>query len=137
VFAKDATVEVRDVDRCGRLVGRVYAGGTDLSLAILRAGLSCHYYKQYSTDRALAAAEVEARSRKAGLWSHSNPIPPWEYRHPQRVEPASQKGSFHGNRRSGVFHRPGCPNYDCPNCIMVFRTHQEALQAGFRPAGDC
>jgi 5-methylcytosine-specific restriction endonuclease McrA len=116
--------------------GASIRGGTDLSLAIVRAGLAWHY-KQYSTDRALADAELEARARKVGLWSHANPIPPWEYRHPKRVELASQAGPFHGNRRSGVFHRPGCPNYECPNCIIVFKTHDEAVKAGFRPAGDC
>jgi micrococcal nuclease len=136
VFAKEATIEVRDVDRYGRLVGRVYVAGKDVNLAIVRAGLAWHY-NQYSNDPVLANAEAEARSRKAGLWSHANPIPPWKFRHPTRVESASQSGPFHGNRRSGVFHRPGCPNYDCPNCSLVFTTHEQAVNAGFRPAGDC
>jgi len=136
VFGKEATIDVADVDRYGRLVGRAYVSGTDVSLAIVRAGLAWHY-KQYSNDRALEDAEVDARSRRVGLWSYANPIPPWEYRHPTRVESASQRGPFHGNRRSGVFHRPGCPNYDCANCLIVFRSQDEAARAGFRPAGDC
>ena len=136
IFAKEVTVEVRDVDRYGRLVARVSTDRADLSLAIVRAGLAWHY-KQYSSDPALARAETDARARKVSLWAHANPIPPWDYRHPKRLDSASQQAPFHGNRRSGVFHRPGWPNYDCSNCILVFRTQDDAMEAKLRPAGDC
>ncbi|MGE4554161.1 MAG: Ada metal-binding domain-containing protein [Desulfovibrionaceae bacterium] len=44
---------------------------------------------------------------------------------------------YHGNRNSHVFHRPGCRYYDCKNCVVVFHSRQEALEAGFRPCKVC
>lgn len=92
VFAKAATIEVRDVDRYGRLVGRVYIDGKDVSLALVRAGLAGHY-KRYSGDPVLANAEAEARSRKVGLGGHANSIPSWEYRHLKRRESTSRQAA--------------------------------------------
>lgn len=45
----------------------------------MKAGLSWHY-KQYSKDKKLAELEGEARMLRVGLWTDSNPIPPWEWR---------------------------------------------------------
>jgi hypothetical protein len=44
---------------------------------------------------------------------------------------------YHGNRKSHVFHRPGCRYYDCKNCVVVFHSRGEALKAGFRPCKIC
>lgn len=78
-FGKDAVVEVRDVDRYGRLVARVNVGGEDVSLALVRSGLAWHYTK-YSRDPELAEAEMAAKSSQLGLWSRPAPTPPWEFR---------------------------------------------------------
>jgi endonuclease YncB( thermonuclease family) len=78
-FGKDAAIEVRDVDRYGRLVARVTVDGEDVSLALVRSGLAWHYTK-YSRDPELAEAEMAAKSAKLGLWSHSTPAAPWEFR---------------------------------------------------------
>ena len=80
-FGKDVVVDVRDVDRYGRLVARVTVDGEDVSLALVRSGLAWHYTK-YSRDPELAEAEMAARSAKVGLWSRSAPAPtpPWEFR---------------------------------------------------------
>ena len=78
-FGKDAVVEVRDVNRYGRLVARVSVGGEDVSLALLRSGLAWHYTK-YSRDPKLAEAEIAAKAAKLGLWSRPAPTPPWEFR---------------------------------------------------------
>ena len=86
-FGKDAVVEVRDVDRYGRLVARVAVDGEDLSLALVRSGLAWHYTK-YSRDPKLTEAEMPAKSAKVGLWSRSDPIPPWEFRQPARFRPS-------------------------------------------------
>ncbi len=56
--------------------------------------------------------------------------------HAADPSPADQT-VFHGNRRSKVYHRDTCRNYNCPNCIVVFTSHEEAQKAGFRPSGDC
>lgn len=50
---------------------------------------------------------------------------------------AREEGPYHGNVRSGIFHRPGCRYYNCRNCRAVFNTREEALQAGYRPCKVC
>jgi len=138
VFAKAVTVDVRNVDRYGRLVARVQVDGRDMSLALVNAGFAWHY-RQYSKDPGLARAELEARSKHMGLWSQPNAVPPWEFRHPvtRASNGATIAGPFHANVRSGLFHRPGCKQYGCKNCTRVFQTQKQALAAGFHPAGDC
>ena len=74
-FGRTATVEKRDVDRYGRIVGRVFVDGQDLSLALVRAGLAWHY-KQYSSDGQLAAAENSARASRARIVATLWPHPP-------------------------------------------------------------
>jgi endonuclease YncB( thermonuclease family) len=137
VFGKTVSVDVRDVDRYGRLVARVDIGGVDLSTALVQAGMAWHY-KQYSRDAALAQAEVAARGQQVGLWRQPNPQPPWQFRHPPAAATTgTSTGPFHANVRSGVFHRQGCQHYDCQSCTKIFGTRAEAVAAGFRPAGDC
>jgi micrococcal nuclease len=121
------------------------------------AGLAWHY-TEYSKDPALDALERAARAARRGLWTQTNPAPPWVFRRgvgprasgravvpdrtgvssggraPARVPVA---GPFHGNRASLVFHAPGCANYNCKNCTAVFATREQALAAGYKPAADC
>jgi len=78
-FGKEVTVDVRDVDRYGRLVARVSVGAQDVSVALVRAGLAWHFTK-YSRDPVLAEAEQSARTAKRGLWGQGSPTPPWEFR---------------------------------------------------------
>jgi endonuclease YncB( thermonuclease family) len=91
-FGKDAAIEVRDIDRYGRLVARVTVDGEEVSLALVRSGLAWHY-KKYSRDSKLAEAEMAAKSAKLGLWSHSAPTPPWEFRQsaPLRRNPVQSR----------------------------------------------
>lgn len=134
VFGKTVTVEPRGSDRYSRLVARVVIDGDDLGLALVTAGLAWHA-TPYSSDADLARAEATARNARVGLWTAPNPLAPWDYRRPTPV--ADTSGPFHGNVRNRVFHRSGCPNYACANCTQAFRTREEAVAAGFRPAGDC
>lgn len=43
------------------------------------------------------------------------------------------KGKFHGNQKTRVFHGPGCPAYNCPNCIVGLRSKRQAKREGFKP----
>ncbi len=79
VYGKTVEVNATDKDRYGRTVAWVYVDGQNLNLALVKAGLAWHY-KRYSSDQALAEAEVEARKGKVGLWSDPHAIPPWEFR---------------------------------------------------------
>ena len=135
---KRVAVHVRDVDRYRRLVSRVQVDGIDLSVALVTEGLAWHY-TQYSDDPVLAAAEAQARAAKIGLWSQSSPVRPWEFRRGvnSTETDVSDEDVLRGNRRSKVFHRASCRNYRCQNCTVMFDSTDEALAAGFRPAGDC
>ncbi|MBX7132191.1 MAG: thermonuclease family protein [Fimbriimonadaceae bacterium] len=89
VFGRAVTVEWTKKDKYGRVVGRVIADGEDVCLDQVRSGLAWHY-KRYATEQpanqqtAYASAEAQARQEKFGLWSQPNPVPPWEFRHPER-----------------------------------------------------
>jgi micrococcal nuclease len=145
-FGRLVDVTGTTTDRYGRLIGRVVVNGEDLSLTLIAAGLAWHY-TEYSSDRQLAAAEQAARRAHAGLWSQRDPVPPWVARRApsaassaaSRASPApvTSSGPYHGNVRSKVFHKPGCPNYDCKQCTAVFATRAEAIAHGYKPAGCC
>ena len=131
VFGKEVTVKVKESDRYGRLVSRVLVAGTDVSIALVKAGLAWHF-KKYSTDQELSDLEVQARLGKVGLWSMASPMAPWDYRHrpiPQTEGPGT---IFHGNVRSMIYHRPTCKVYHCENCTAKFNTSAEAKGAGYR-----
>lgn len=80
VFGKTVTVQVRTTDRYGRTVGRIIVDGTDVNLSMVRAGLAWWYRAYAKNDRALEAAESEARAAKRGLWSEKDPVAPWDWR---------------------------------------------------------
>lgn len=86
VFNKTVTVETDKRDRYGRELGKVLAGGKDVNLEQVRAGMAWHYkaYErtQSATDRqAYADAENAAKAARRGLWIDAEPVPPWEWRH--------------------------------------------------------
>lgn len=84
-YDKTATVQGNKLDRYGRLVGKVLVSGVDCNLRQINLGLAWHY-KKYMNEQApddrltYAQAEDDARSKKAGLWSDVNAMPPWEWR---------------------------------------------------------
>jgi endonuclease YncB( thermonuclease family) len=160
VFGKRVTVQYGKRDKYGRIVGKVMVEGQDVCLEQVKAGLAWHY-KEYQNeqspeDRQLyAEAEQEARRARKGLWQDILPQSPWEYRHAGRGDAApapSQadkgnppgtaaptNGSIVGNRRSRIYHWPGCPNYNdiSPQNREYFKTKEEAERAGYRPAKNC
>jgi endonuclease YncB( thermonuclease family) len=77
------------IDRYGRAVCRVIVDGVDVGLEQIRRGHAWHYvkyaYEQRAADRErYARAESDARAANIGLWSFSDPIPPWNYRRAPR-----------------------------------------------------
>lgn len=138
---KTVTVDVHTVDRYGRTVGEIlFLSGESLNRILVSEGYAWHY-KQYSDDPVLAGLEVEARSYKRGLWQDKNPIPPWEWRKAKRSKSSASKravvGEYHGNVKSGVFHRPGCKHYNCKNCTKGFASKNAAVSSGYRACGIC
>lgn len=51
----------------------------------------------------------------------------------------SELGYIRGNKRSKIYHWPGCPNYDdiSPHNRVPFESRDEAESAGYRAAGNC
>jgi micrococcal nuclease len=89
VFNRSVTVEVRDTDRYGRLVGWVTFDSVDargratkksLNLELVRMGMAWHYVQFAPRADDLRAAERQARAAKTGLWSAARPVPPWDWR---------------------------------------------------------
>ncbi len=81
VAGQEVAVDVRGRDDYGRsLAAVVLADGRSLNEELVRLGLAW-WYRRYSTDERLAAAEAEARAVRRGLWRDPHPIPPWEFRH--------------------------------------------------------
>ena len=84
-FGKEATVQIKDTDRYGRIVGEVILpDGLSLNKELVFVGLAWWYRKYAPDDRTLKALESGAREAKRGLWIDENPIPPWEWRKMQR-----------------------------------------------------
>ena len=85
VAGQSVAVEWVKVDKYGRKVGKVLLAGLDCNLEQVKRGLAWHY-KQYQREQSptdqqsYAAAEIEARAAKLGLWRDADPIPPWEFR---------------------------------------------------------
>jgi endonuclease YncB( thermonuclease family) len=113
-------------------------------------------------------AERDAKAAKRGLWADPRPTPPWEFRRteraggedpgeptagptpsqtrqpaqPQSNEPARadvRLGPVVGNRRSMIYHWPGCPGYNqiSPANRVLFPTREAAERAGYRAARNC
>jgi endonuclease YncB( thermonuclease family) len=84
-FSQDVRVQVQDIDRYGRTVGRIYAGRVDVNAEMVRRG-AAWVYRRYSRDPSLLVLEDEARQVRRGIWAlpESQRTPPWEWRRERR-----------------------------------------------------
>ena len=96
VFGKEVELRVYGLDKYGRTLATVFVDDKDVCLEEVRLGYAWvyqHYIGQAPADiqTSYQQAEIEARRQRRGLWQQENPapIPPWEYRHPQRSLPPS------------------------------------------------
>lgn len=94
VFNKTVQVDVRDIDRYGRTVGRVSVNGTDVNAAMVASG-AAWVYREYSRDPELLRLEAEAKAAGRGLWGlpEAQRTPPWEWRRAQREGKAASAAS--------------------------------------------
>lgn len=137
------TVQAIDQDRYGRSVALVFADGSNVNEAMVRAG-HAWVYSQYCTLSFCGSwvqQQQAAKSAKAGLWQDANPTPPWEWRHGgQKVSSSSKQhvaAAYSGNVNSRKFHAPGCRHFNYPNCTAQFATREQALAAGYVPCKLC
>jgi len=83
VFSQTVRVEVIDVDRYRREVGRIYLGDRFINLEMVRDGFAWRY-PQYDKPGEFSAAESAAREHGRGLWADPHPVPHWEFRRAKR-----------------------------------------------------
>ncbi|MDD3311332.1 thermonuclease family protein [Pseudodesulfovibrio sp.] len=79
----------RRKDRYGRLLAYVYTGDKLLNAEMVRAGLALavRYEPNVRHEDALREAELEARARRRGFWTHGGlkqTPAEWRKRHPRR-----------------------------------------------------
>ena len=77
-------VEIRPqtVDRYGRTVAEVYAGGRNVNLEMVRLGMA-YAYRQYLSgcdENAYLGAEAQAERNRQGVWRWGNEVKPWDFR---------------------------------------------------------
>ncbi|NLV46643.1 MAG: thermonuclease family protein [Candidatus Hydrogenedentes bacterium] len=94
-FGEEVKVNVKELDRYGRSVASVILpDGTVLNEELVRKGLAW-WYEQYSPNNGiLKELQEQARSERIGLWSVSNPISPWEFRHGENSASVTFASSF-------------------------------------------
>jgi endonuclease YncB( thermonuclease family) len=83
VFQQSVRVEVIDIDRYHREVGRIFLGNRFINMEIVKDGFAWRYV-QYDKPGEFTTAEADAREHRRGLWADPNPSPPWEWRKAKR-----------------------------------------------------
>ena len=86
IYDKEIRVEVLDVDKYGRYVGKVYAGARYVNRYMLKEGLAWHYKHYAADDELLAEAEARAKAAGRGIWAAESPCRPRIFRSEQRKE---------------------------------------------------
>lgn len=85
VYNKQVILETHKTDRYKRKVAVVWLGGKPVNLEMVNLGMAW-VYRKYASDPAYFAAETVAKANKLGLWTQSDPQPPWEFRHPAATQ---------------------------------------------------
>ena len=75
------------IDKYGRTVAEVYAGGRNVNLELVRMGLA-YAYRDYLGGfdaNAYLDAEAQAERYRQGVWRWGNEVKPWDFRKQQRA----------------------------------------------------
>ncbi len=143
IDGKYVRVEVQNIDRYGRVVGRVYVDDLDVSAEMVESG-NAWAYRRYLSDRRLLELEQTAQRERRGLWSttEARATPPWEWRKDtqsmstDRQSNCAIKGNI--NRRGErIYHVPGSRYYSQTRINTAagerwFCSEAEARSAGWR-----
>jgi endonuclease YncB( thermonuclease family) len=79
-YQKPVRLILRDKDRYGRSVGRVYCDGVDANAEQVRNGLAWVYDEYAAPESDLYALQEAARKTRTGLWADAHPVRPQEWR---------------------------------------------------------
>lgn len=80
IYGREVRADCETKDKYGRQVCAIWMGQMDVNLEQVRRGMAW-VYRKYARDPSYYQAEEEARRTGRGLWSHTDAIPPWEWRH--------------------------------------------------------
>jgi len=119
VQGREVRVRVRDRDRFGRLVARVFREGAEINKQLLRAGFAWYYwwYDEYTREAAQdQALAFQAQRAGRGLWAQARPIPPWEWRDEGHAVSVRESGP------TGLRYDPEGRPRDCED----FETREQA-----------
>ncbi len=75
-------IRPQTVDRYGRTVAEIYAGGQNINLEMVRLGMA-YAYRQYLSgcdEKAFLEAEAQAERYRQGVWRWGNKVKPWDFR---------------------------------------------------------
>jgi endonuclease YncB( thermonuclease family) len=113
-MVKDKQVKIvsQTMDQYGRMVAHLSVAGLDVNAEQIRRGMAWEY-SNFHSNKALVDLQNEARQAPRGLWTLSNPQPPWEWRkqHPGTFskQPDAAVSSVIA-QASTILHDPGCGN---------------------------
>lgn len=85
VFDQQVAADCTKTDRYRREICKISVGGIDANLEQVKTGMAW-WYREYAKEQSAAdrtayeQAEFWAKARRLGLWSDTNPVPPWEWR---------------------------------------------------------
>ena len=86
IMGKEVSAEIIETDQYNRSVAVIHYAGRDINREMVSEGMAWAYRRYLAGPYASQYIEVEqaARASRRGLWSASNPTPPWEFRHKNR-----------------------------------------------------
>jgi len=91
-YKKDVTLDDKGKDSKGRTIAVVYlSDGTNLNQELVKRGLAWWSDKYAPADTKLKQLHEAAKEAHLGLWSQSNPIPPWIWRNGSKSVQATIK----------------------------------------------
>jgi micrococcal nuclease len=128
VKGKNVSLEfdVQEKDKYGSLLAYVYVGNIFINTELVKQGYANVYPVPPNVKYSdlLVKLQREARENNRGLWG---------------IEVASDKPYYIGNKRSKVFHQPGCQwvKKISPKNKLIFKSRDEAINKGHRPARGC
>lgn len=85
VFNSDVIAECGKQDKYKRRICKIIVNNQDINLEQVKAGMAW-WYRDYAREQSAQdredyeIAEFNAKVRRLGLWSDTNPVPPWEWR---------------------------------------------------------
>lgn len=124
---KTVTIKTESRDTYGRILGEVIlADGTSLNRELIRQGLA-HWFYHYNSDPKAGMLEVEAKTKRRGLWADDSPLYPRAWRRGARLTPSDPPPPV--TNASGIVIFSAMPNprgLDAGNEVLTIANFTDA-----------